>query len=82
MSDNRMKEYLLDVAVEYQLGFQDAATPVMESIENFHNYVFVYMSLIFAVVSYMLSNILLKFNSEKRQISHKYLIHGTQIELV
>lgn len=77
-----MKEYLLDVAVDYQLGFQDASSPVMEGIINFHNYVFVYMSLIFAIVSYMLIIILKNFSSGNRQISHKYLIHGTQIELI
>lgn len=77
-----MSKYLLDIAIDYQVGFQDAATPVMESIVNFHNYVFVYMSLIFAVVAYMLGTILVSFNAGVRQISHKYLIHGTQIEVI
>jgi heme/copper-type cytochrome/quinol oxidase subunit 2 len=49
-----MEKYLLDVVVDYQVGFQDAATPIMEGIINFYNYVFVYMSLILAVVTYML----------------------------
>jgi len=39
----QMRNYLLDVAESYQLGFQDAASPVMEGIINFHNYVYVYM---------------------------------------
>ena len=77
-----MEKYLLDVAVDYQIGFQDAATPVQEGIINFHNYVMTYMSLVLAVVVYMLGSILVNFNSGRRQISHKYLIHGTQIELV
>ena len=77
-----MKEYLLDVAVDRQLGFQDASSPVMEGIVNFHNYVCVYMSLVLAIVAYMLAIILINFSSGNRQISHKYLIHGTQIELI
>lgn len=38
-----MRNYLLDVAESNQIGFQDAASPVMEGIINFHNYVYVYM---------------------------------------
>ena len=77
-----MSKYLFDIAVDYQVGFQDASTPVMQGIVNFHNYVFVYMSLIFAVVAYMLTTILVNFNAGTRQISHKYIIHGTQIEVI
>ena len=77
-----MSIYLLDVAIDYQIGFQDAATPVMESLINFYNYVFVYMSLVVGVVTYMLITILVHFNAGKRLISHKYLIHGTQLELI
>jgi len=29
-----------------QLGFQDPASPIMEEIINFHNYVMVYLSFI------------------------------------
>lgn len=77
-----MKNYLMDVAEEYQLGFQDAASPIMEGIINFHNYVFVYMTYVIILVIYMLVTILANYSKGKRSISHKYLIHGTQIELV
>lgn len=77
-----MEKYLLDVAVDYQVGFQDAASPIMEGLINFYNYVFVYISLIFCVVSYMLYTTLTNFSSGRRLISHKHLIHGTQIELI
>lgn len=36
--------FKLDAAIQYQLGFQDAASPVMEGIINFHNYVMVYLT--------------------------------------
>jgi cytochrome c oxidase subunit 2 len=78
----QMKNYLMDVAEEYQLGFQDAASPIMEGIVNFHNYVFIYMSYVITIVIYMLISILVNYSKGKRSISHKYLIHGTQIELV
>jgi hypothetical protein len=45
-----MKSYLFDVAENYQLGFQDAATPVMEGIINFYNYVFIYLTFVLVVV--------------------------------
>jgi cytochrome c oxidase subunit 2 len=77
-----MERLLFDVPVDGQLSFQDAATPVMEQLINFHNYVFIYMWLIITLVGYMLLAILYHFNSGKRLIAHKYLIHGTQIELI
>lgn len=78
----QMNNYLLDVAEEYQIGFQDAASPVMEGIVNFHNYVFVYMSYVIVLVGYMLVSILMNYSKGTRSISHKYLIHGTQLELI
>ena len=77
-----MKNYLLDVAEDYQLGFQDAASPIMEGIVNFHNYVFIYLTYVIVIVTWMLVSILKNFRKTNRSISHKYLIHGTQIELV
>ena len=72
----------MDVAEEYQLGFQDAASPIMEGIVNFHNYVYIYLTYVITIVIYMLATILMKYSKAKRSISHKYLVHGTQIELV
>lgn len=79
-----MKEniYLFDIAEDYQLGFQDAASPIMEGIVNFHNYVFIYLTYVAITVTWMLVSILVHFGKNKRSISHKNLIHGTQIELV
>lgn len=71
-----------DVAEKWQLGFQEPASPVMVEIINFHNYVCFYLSFILIGVSYMLFQILTKFPKSKRYISHKFLIHGTTLELV
>ena len=74
--------YLFDVAEIYQLGFQDAASPIMEGIINFYNYVFIYLTFVIIVVVWMIFSILYHFNKSSRVISHKYLIHGTEIELI
>ena len=39
-------EIYRDIAEASQLGFQDPASPIMEEIINFHNYVMVYLSFI------------------------------------
>ena len=71
-----------DVGEAYQLGFQDSASPVMEGIVNFHNYVMIYIAFILAGVLWMLSSILVEFSKGNRVISHKYLVHGTTIEII
>lgn len=71
-----------DVSEAYQLGFQDSASPVMEGIVNFHNYVMIYIAFIVAGVFWMLSSILVEYNKGNRVISHKYLVHGTTIEII
>lgn len=78
----QMINYLMDVAEEYQINFQDAASPIAEGIVNFHNYVFIYMTFVFTLVLYMVATIVGNYNKGKRVISHKYLVHGTNIELV
>jgi hypothetical protein len=45
-----MKRILMDVAENYQLGFQDAASPIMEGIINFYNYVFIYLTFVTIIV--------------------------------
>lgn len=77
-----MMNYLMDVAEEYQLGFQDAASPIAEGIVNFHNYVLIYMTFVIVLVLYMVITIVGNYNKGKRVISHKYLVHGTNIELI
>jgi len=70
------------VPENYQLGFQDPASPVMEGIINFHNYVMIIISFIVTGVIFILMSICFEYAKSKRFISHKYLIHGTLIETV
>jgi len=71
-----------DFSQSYQLSFQDPASPVFEEIINFHNYVMIYMTFILIGVMWILIELLRHFRKVKRFISHKFLIHGTLIELV
>ena len=74
--------YLIGCAVENQLSFLNPVSPVMELIINFHNYVMIYIVLIMILVSYILISIILTFSSSRRLIAHKYLIHGTMLEII
>lgn len=71
-----------DVAEAYQLGFSDSASPVMEGIVDFHNYVMIYIVFIITSTFWMLSSILVEYNKHTRVISHKHLTHGTTIEII
>jgi heme/copper-type cytochrome/quinol oxidase subunit 2 len=42
----RIYELYRDMPEANQIGFQDPASPIMEEIINFHNYVMVYLSFI------------------------------------
>lgn len=77
-----MKEIYRDIAEANQLGFQDPASPIMEEIINFHNYVMVYLTFILVGIGWVMIEILRNYSKNKRVISHKYLVHGTFIELV
>lgn len=71
-----------DVAENWQLGFQDPSSPVMEEIVNFHNYIFIFLTFILIGVGYILFQIVVRYAKSKKYISHKFLIHGTTLELV
>lgn len=74
--------FMKDIAENYQFSFQDAASPVMEEIINFHHYVMIYISYILVLVFWMLGSVIHHYAKSKRVISHKFLIHGTVIELI
>lgn len=74
-----MNTLLFDIAENYQLGFQDAASPIMEGIINFYNYVFIYLTFVTIIVIWMIISILMHFKNSTRVIAHKYLIHGKPV---
>ena len=62
--------------------FQDSATPQMEGLVELHDNIMYYLVLILFAVGWILFSIIKNFASTKTQISHKYLNHGTLIELI
>lgn len=77
-----MNIYNLDIAEAWQIGFQDPASPIMEEIVNFHHYVMVYLTFILFGVAYILVETLRAYSKKNRYIAHKYLIHGTWLEII
>jgi len=78
----------------FTLGFIDSATPVMEGIVKFHNYIFIYLTFIFFFVFTIFVNILTEFyyitnypESTSQLYIRKYsgdlnkITHGTALEI-
>jgi heme/copper-type cytochrome/quinol oxidase subunit 2 len=71
-----------DAAQPWQLGFQDSAAPGYTGIVTLHNTIGFYLIIISITVFWALFSIVYYFNSSKNPISHKYLTHGTVLELI
>lgn len=71
-----------DYPLDRQLGFQDPSSPIMEEIINFHNYTMIYIVFIVIGVMWIMFELLRQFSKSTSFISHKYMIHGTLIELI
>ena len=71
-----------DAPEPWQFGFQDSATPGFAGIIELHNTIFFYLIVIGVGVFWVLGSLIFYFNSRKFPIIHKYLNHGTLIELI
>nr|YP_009734652.1 cytochrome c oxidase subunit II [Sphaerothecum destruens]QID02695.1 cytochrome c oxidase subunit II [Sphaerothecum destruens] len=71
-----------DIGEVWQLGFQDPASWIMLNMILLHDKIFFYMIVILTGVFWILSRILMRFRSSVRLISHRYLNHGTMVEMV
>lgn len=71
-----------DAPEPWQIGFQDAASSLGEEISWFHDKLLFYFVLISIVVLWMITQIVLSFRLKKRAITHKYLSHGTVLEII
>lgn len=72
---------LLDVVENWQIGFQDPATPVMEGIINFHHDLFFYLILVVVFVSWLLIRCIFLFDEKKNLIPATF-VHGATIEII
>jgi cytochrome c oxidase subunit II len=65
----------------WQMGFQKAATPIMEQIESFHTYVTVIITLIALFVLGLMVYVMVRFN-EKRNPDPTRTTHNTPLEIL
>ena len=72
----------LNAPTPWGLFFQDSATPQMEGLEELHNNIMFYLAIILFTVSWIMITVIKNFISSKSPISHKYMNHGTLIELI
>ncbi len=82
---NLIKNFLtinLDAPTARGISFQDSATPQMSSLVELHDNIMYYLIIILFGVGWILFSIMKNFVSTKSPISHKYLNHGTLIELI
>jgi len=71
-----------DAPQPWDIGFQDSAAPGFTGIIELHNTLFFYLIVICVGVFWVLGSVIYFFNYTKSPIIHKYLNHGTLIELI
>nr|QKS32151.1 cytochrome c oxidase subunit 2 [Sphaerobolus stellatus] len=71
-----------DLAHPWQIGFQDGASPGFSGIVELHNTIFFYLVLIAIGVFWLLGVVIYIYNGDKSKITHKFLNHGTFVELI
>lgn len=70
-----------DAASNWQIGFQDSATPYMEGILNFHNNIMFFIVMIVLFTSWLLFRCLVLYDKDKNPIPEKFT-HSTLLEVV
>lgn len=71
-----------DAPEPWQLGFQDTASPNFTGLVTLHNTIGFYLIVISFGVFWVLFSAIFYYNSRRNSISHKYLTHGTVLELI
>nr|YP_010714079.1 cytochrome c oxidase subunit 2 [Fuscoporia gilva]WDD39642.1 cytochrome c oxidase subunit 2 [Fuscoporia gilva] len=77
-----LNKILNDAPEPWQIGFQDSAAPGFTGIVELHNTLFFYIVIICISVFWILGTITYTYSYNKNPIAHKYLNHGTLIELI
>jgi cytochrome c oxidase subunit 2 len=68
-------------AVPWQFGFQDSATPIMDEITSFHNFLLVVITGISAFVLALLIIVMVRFNARANPTPSR-VTHNTTIEVI
>jgi cytochrome c oxidase subunit 2 len=79
-----IKNYLItfcDAPEPWQFGIQDPATPVMEGMIFFHNYLLFFLIFIATAVFWLFFKIIIDFNDEVRQSSIPFT-HSSVLEII
>ncbi len=72
---------LANFPVNWQVGFQNAATPIMEDIENLHNFLMYVLSAIVMGVFGVLTYIMVRYNATSNPIPSK-ISHNVMLEII
>lgn len=72
----------LDAPSAWGIYFQDSASPQFEGLVELHDNIMYYLVVILFAVGWILFSIVRNYVATKNPISHKYLNHGTLIELI
>jgi len=70
-----------DVAERWQISLQDPATPSMEGMISFHNYIMIFLIAIGVFVLWMLYKVVNDFNATSHPVAEKFT-HSTLLEVV
>nr|YP_009306748.1 truncated cytochrome c oxidase subunit 2 [Glarea lozoyensis]AOQ30913.1 truncated cytochrome c oxidase subunit 2 [Glarea lozoyensis] len=74
--------YCCDTPRPWGLYFQDSAIPQREGLVELHDNIMFYLVIILFGVGWIMISIVRNYTNTKSPISHKYLNHGTLIELI
>lgn len=75
--------FLLDSSSPWQMGFQDAGSPVMEGIINLHHDLMFFITFILFFVLVVMARTLYFFNSNSSNAgAGQNVVHGTVIEII
>ena len=72
----------LDSPEDWQVGFQDPASPIMHGIIELHHDLFFFLIIVLSFVFWLLFKILFTFNSVSNKVITKTINYGTIIEIV
>lgn len=72
----------LDSPEDWQIGFQDPASPIMQGIIELHHDLFFFLIVVLSFVFWLLFKILFVFNSVSNKVITKTISYGTIIEVV
>jgi cytochrome c oxidase subunit 2 len=70
-----------DAPTPWALGFQDGASQTFEGIVELHNEIFFYIIIILVGVFWLLSSVIINFNTVTNKIVNKYHNHGMNVPI-